>query len=327
MKLLSIYLSILVFGTISFSFNVDVSGLWNHYKKTFIKEDGFVVDPYNQYRVTSESQGYTMVVSALLNDRETFYRVWKWTKKNLQREDGLFSWLWINGAVVDRNNATDADLLIAYALLIGYERWGDRKLLSKAGEIIKSIDELIITVCRERPVPLLIPGKEGFIRNNVVNIKVAYYIPFIFKKFYQVFREDKWLNLYKYTYELYTMENLSTDLHYDLYRGVVTKDDLIDADGLRVLVYSYIDDKKAFYTLRRTFYSLYSFYEEHKRMPDKYYYSRKKASDKDMPFCFYYFFGKLYDDKSLVKKFEEGMNYDKENYYCYTLVLLVASHP
>ncbi|RUM32141.1 MAG: hypothetical protein DSY42_01685 [Aquifex sp.] len=313
--------------TFSISFPINSYELWLHYKKTFVSNEGFVVDPYNDYRVTSESQGYTMIISALIGDKETFYKVWYWTKKNLKRKDNLFSWVWLNGYVVDKNNATDADLLIAYGLLLAYERWEDENLLEEAVKIISSLKSLIIPICSQNGKDyILLPGKLGFIKNNEISLKVAYYIPFIFKKFYQVFKDPIWNELYEYTYKLYRIENLSTDLFYDLFEKKLLRGEFIDADGLRVLIYSYIDSEEKFYSLRRTFIDVYNFYKERRYIPDKYHYSLQSASKGSSPFCFYYFFGKLYYDEKLIKKFKEGVRYDRKNYYCYALILLTLLH-
>lgn len=309
------------------SFSINPHELWIHYKKTFVSNDGFVVDPYNNYRVTSESQGYTMIISVLIGDKETFYKVWYWTKEHLKREDNLFSWVWLNGYIVDKNNATDADLLIAYGLLLAYERWKDESLLWEAKKIISVVKNLIIPICSQNGKDyILLPGRIGFIKNNEISLKVAYYIPFIFKKFYKVFKDTIWNELYEYTYKLYRMENLSTDLFYDLFEKKLLRKDFIDSDGLRVLVYSFIDSREKFFSLRKTFKDVYSFYKERGYIPDKYYYFSGNGTKYSSPFCFYYFFGKLYYDEELIKKFEEGVRHDRKNYYCYALLLLTLLH-
>ena len=63
-----------------------------------------------------------------MEDKKTFDLVYKWTKENLQRNDKLFAWLWgkdPNGEykILDENSASDADIDIALALLLAYEKW------------------------------------------------------------------------------------------------------------------------------------------------------------------------------------------------------------
>ena len=66
----------------------------------------------------SEGQSYGMLISLGVRDKKAFTAIWNWTKENLQRPDELFSWRWQNGAVVDDQPASDADLEIARALLL-----------------------------------------------------------------------------------------------------------------------------------------------------------------------------------------------------------------
>ncbi|NPA33019.1 MAG: hypothetical protein GXO04_05285 [Aquificae bacterium] len=301
-------------------FGLDAGKLWEHYKRSFVSEEGFVVDPYNQYRVTSEAQGYTLTIAVLANDKETFYRVWEWTRKHLRRRDGLFAWLWVNGFVADENNATDADLFIAYALLLAGERWGDENLKREAESILKEVKKLTLPFCPSDFV--LLPAKRGFVGEDTLKVKVAYYVPFIFRKL----SGFPWEGLYEQTYELYRIEGLSTDLGYDIFEKEFRKGELIDADGLRVLVYAYIDDKKKFYELKGTFLPLYEFYKRKGYIPDKFNYRSGEHSREGVPFCFYYFFGELYGDASLLEKFKEGLKHDKKNYYCYALLLLTLLH-
>ena len=64
-----------------------------------------------------------------LNDRAAFERIWAWTRANLMvRDDQLIAWRWEPGqrpAVSDMNNASDGDILIAWALAEAAELWAD----------------------------------------------------------------------------------------------------------------------------------------------------------------------------------------------------------
>ena len=94
----------------------------------FVTSEGRVVDDYNGAISHSEGQGYGMICAALANDRPVFDRIWTWTRANLLvRDDGLAAWRWEPDAsphVTDTNNATDGDLLIAWALVEAGARWG-----------------------------------------------------------------------------------------------------------------------------------------------------------------------------------------------------------
>lgn len=72
----------------------------------------------------SEGQAYAMLVAAGIGDRRRFDLAWQWAKANLQRPDGLLSWHWDGGHVVDAQPASDADLDAARALLVAADRFG-----------------------------------------------------------------------------------------------------------------------------------------------------------------------------------------------------------
>ena len=64
--------------------------------------------------------------------RETFAQLWSWTQANLEiRGDHLAAWRWRpqdNPHVLDHNNATDGDLLIAWGLAEAGRRWRAARL-------------------------------------------------------------------------------------------------------------------------------------------------------------------------------------------------------
>lgn len=101
---------------------------YGDFLRRFVRTSGRVVDDHNGEVSHSESQGYGLLVAAFANDRPTFDRIYAWTRAALMiRGDGLAAWRWDPRAtphVADMNNATDGDLLIAYALLEAYDRWG-----------------------------------------------------------------------------------------------------------------------------------------------------------------------------------------------------------
>ncbi len=71
-----------------------------------------------------------MLIAAAAGDEKRFDSMWAWTKDNIQRPDGLLSFLWRDGKVVDPQAASDADVDAARALLAGscrFNRPGLRK--------------------------------------------------------------------------------------------------------------------------------------------------------------------------------------------------------
>jgi endoglucanase len=135
---------------------------WAAYKAKFVV-DGRVVDNVN--RIThSEGQGYAMLIAARAGDQAGFEQIWRWTKKELFiRPDGLASWKWEENAtpkVTDPNNATDGDLLIAWALVEAGERWQSAEHVDAARRILSAVGKK--AVLKGPTGTVLLPGVEGF---------------------------------------------------------------------------------------------------------------------------------------------------------------------
>lgn len=98
-----------------------------------------------------------MLLASFYEDWDQFDATWRWTCQNLQRSDKLLSWEWIDGEVTDRNNATDGDLLVGWALLRA-GRLLQRPAYTAAGlEIGQAIQEKLIF--RFDGLDLLLPGE------------------------------------------------------------------------------------------------------------------------------------------------------------------------
>ena len=137
---------------------------WPGYKATFIQPDGRVVDNGNRGISHSEGQGYALVLAVATQDRETFDRVWQWTARELYiREEGLAAWRWEPGStphVTDRNNASDGDLLIAWALGEAGQRWDAPEYTQAMQKIAAALFKH--NVVQTRVGPVLLPGVVGF---------------------------------------------------------------------------------------------------------------------------------------------------------------------
>lgn len=137
---------------------------WPGYKAAFIRPDGRVVDNGNRGISHSEGQGYAMVLAVATQDRETFERLWQWTRRELYiREDGLAAWRWEPEStphVTDRNNASDGDLLIAWALGEAGQRWDVPDYTRAMKKITVALFKH--NVIRTRVGPVLLPGAAGF---------------------------------------------------------------------------------------------------------------------------------------------------------------------
>lgn len=135
---------------------------WRDYVARFVV-DGRVVDDANGIS-HSEGQGYAMLIAVRAGDREGFARIWDWTREALMvREDGLVAWRWEGGAtqgVTDPNNATDGDILIAWALVEAARSWGVPAYAEAARSLAVAVAE---TTLVDTPGGLsMLPGVEGF---------------------------------------------------------------------------------------------------------------------------------------------------------------------
>lgn len=80
--------------------------------------DGRVVRRDEGGDTVGEGQAYGMLAAAAVGDGARFNRIWRWTRANLMRSDGLLSFHWADGRVQDPQPAADADLDAAHALLV-----------------------------------------------------------------------------------------------------------------------------------------------------------------------------------------------------------------
>jgi endoglucanase len=144
---------------------VDADGRdWRRFRERFVAVDGRVIDRANREISHSEGQGYGMLLAVAYDDRAAFARIRDWTFANLGvRDDGLLAWRWDPLAtphVGDRNNATDGDLLVAWALLEAWIRWRDGADLAAAERLGRAVLKRAAPTSKVGRV--LLPGVDGF---------------------------------------------------------------------------------------------------------------------------------------------------------------------
>ena len=84
----------------------------------YVTGDGRVIRHDQGGDIVSEGQAYGMLVAELAGRPALARTIWSWTTRHLARPDGLFAWHATGaGRIEDPQSATDADTLIAYALL------------------------------------------------------------------------------------------------------------------------------------------------------------------------------------------------------------------
>ncbi|SCZ41373.1 glycosyl hydrolase family 8 [Afifella marina] len=142
--------------------------LWANFRDNFIGDDGRVIDDGNGKISHSEGQGYGLLLAAFADDPVTFRRLWNWTVTELLiRDDGLAAWRWEPDAdphVTDPNNATDGDILIAWALMEGATRFNEQEYRKAAADIAAAIYEK--TTEESAYGRVILPGVHGFRADN-----------------------------------------------------------------------------------------------------------------------------------------------------------------
>ena len=187
-----------------------LADLWRAYEEDYVDPaTGRTVDHQADGITTSEGQSYTMMRAVWMDDRQTFDAGWQWTKDNLQRRDGLMAWKFgerpdgsygILRRVGGGNSATDADVDIAFALLMGYSRWKDDDLLYDALPVITAIWEKAVVRVDGRLV-LAADDLQRLDRERVI-VNPSYLAPYAYRVFAQVDEEHDWSALVDSSYAL-----------------------------------------------------------------------------------------------------------------------------
>ncbi len=199
MRLKAISLALLLAAS-SVAYGQDNS-LWEQYKADFVSSDGRVIDNHQGMISHSEGQGYGLRLAVQYNDRATFNKIWGWTKNNLKvRADNLLAWQWgkrPNGEwrVIDYNNATDGDILTAYALLKAGERWHDAGYRDEARKIIRDIRTNLSIGWQGHT--FLLPGYIGFNHDDRIEVNPSYSILAAFRRFAQEDQRSFWEKVYQ----------------------------------------------------------------------------------------------------------------------------------
>lgn len=167
---------------------------WEHFKSRFVMADGRVADNANGGISHSEGQGFTMLLAVRFDEPDLFDRCLRWTRGVLaRREDMLLSWRYRQGdvnPVSDRNNATDGDLLIAWALAEAAGKWNIREYHQLAAAMGRDILRHLVVEASERAT--LLPGIHGFRQNDVIIANPSYYIFPAFQALRQVLPSSQW---------------------------------------------------------------------------------------------------------------------------------------
>ena len=175
---------------------------WETYKQRFLDSTVRVIDNANGYISHSEGQGYGMLLAFYAGNRADFRLIWSFTKRHLLlRKDGLVSWKWDPNAspnVPDRNNATDGDILIAYALTLAGQSWHEPEYTATAIRFMHAVRRSAIV--RHGGDALILPGISGFsakYRGDAPIVNLSYWIFEAFHTFAEVDDRASWNSIFR----------------------------------------------------------------------------------------------------------------------------------
>lgn len=108
---------------------------------------GYVSDLKN-HDARTEGLSYGMMIAVQLNKKDVFDRIWRWSKKYLQHQDGpregYFAWSF-NPKTMRRNSegsASDGELYYVTCLLFASNRWGNNTGINYYAEARRILDAM-----------------------------------------------------------------------------------------------------------------------------------------------------------------------------------------
>jgi len=151
---------------------------WSAWKAAQLTDGGRVIDDGNNEISHSEGQAYGLLLAQAFGDRDAFRRIEAWTQSKLAiRPDGLMAWKWQTSGEADLRNATDGDLLRAWALLRATRDSGWREHEGKAAQICRGFIENCLAPDPRVPSELLLkPASHMTATDNSVIVNPSYYM-------------------------------------------------------------------------------------------------------------------------------------------------------
>lgn len=170
---------------------------WASYKSRFV-DDGQVTNPDSGTPTTSGYQATTMQRAVYMNDRAAFDQTWSWTRKNLQRPDGLLGSRY-GSTTGGTDSAADTDA--ALGLLMASQRWNEPAYASEARKIMDGI-------WKEETVPTklgrVVASNSNATgqTNGLVGINTGALSPHAYRIFAEADRSRRWESLTESSYSI-----------------------------------------------------------------------------------------------------------------------------
>jgi endoglucanase len=156
------------------------------------RPDGRVVRLDQGHDTVSEGQAYGMLLAETAGDYARFRRIWQWTHAHLQLPDGLFAFHTnATGEVISQEPASDADVLMAWALL----RYNGPAAASFNREGRRVADAVLAHEVATRPggMPVLTAGPWAF--GQPVTVDPSYWAIPAFQHLAQLTGREEWHRL------------------------------------------------------------------------------------------------------------------------------------
>ncbi|CCA89912.1 glycosyl hydrolase family 8 [Novosphingobium sp. PP1Y] len=186
---------------------------WLLYRKRFVAPEGRVVDTGNGNISHSEGQGYGMLLAAKARDADMFAKMARWTEANLGHKDmALHSWRYDPSSadpVSDPNNATDGDVLIAWALAIAAQNWSVKAYAARSQAVRAAIRQHCVASRYGRSA--LMPGLAGFETGTALTINPSYFIWPAFDDFARMDGQGVWDDVISDSVALTTLSRFGPD--------------------------------------------------------------------------------------------------------------------
>ncbi len=189
------------FGTLPSNLKVtQIEDTYKIWKDKYVTADGC---PEGAKRIlfddmshtVSEGIGYGLLISAMMKDKATFDAFYAYYNAHLD-PNGLMHWkIDVHGKRAGDNAATDADVDVAYALLLAHKLIGDAYYLAEAKKIIQLIKKHMVE-------PETFVLKAGDAWGGSMTTNPSYFAPAYFKVFAEVTHDDFWYKVSDKCYDI-----------------------------------------------------------------------------------------------------------------------------
>jgi endoglucanase len=172
---------------------------WQNFKDKFIQKDGRVIDYMNSDITHTEGIGYALYFSQYFNDKKTFDIIYTWYTNNIKKNNfNLPGWKWGKAEdgtwkMLDFNSASDANLWIAYSLLLMNDKIEESRYKTEALSLIKNIKQYQIKKVNSKTY--LLPAENGFSDKNSLKLNPSYMLFEIFQYLSKYEDDNTWENL------------------------------------------------------------------------------------------------------------------------------------